>query len=548
MIASRREVLRAFLGTSVATVAGCRRSWWLPDIAGGFVDPNFVCGHQLRNPRFDGEFVERQARVIVLGAGISGLSAVRRLSLGGCRDVALLELEALAGGTAAGGASGLSGYPWGAHYLPAPSKENAELVSLLDEMGELAGVDDHGEPIFREGIRCAVPQERVYAGRYWQSGLVPKFGVPLGGEEAVSGFLTKVRAFASERGEDGRHGFALPLRKSSEDPRFLRLDQMSFADWLSREEFHHPVVRWFAGYATRDDFGARPEETSAWYGLHYYAARIPYPGASSRPFLTWPAGNHTLVKYLSENYTDSSKVGGRGATYLGNRLVTRVKPHTTILGDVDSSRLCVEVNTSHGRERWLAERVIYALPSFLKPHILAPELEVDGASLETSAWMVANIHLWRRPRGQGVETAWDNVIYSSRSLGYVVATHQLGPHSGPTIWTWYLPIVGSSVQRIRRELMALDWITAADLVLSDLEVAHPDIRHCVERIDIRRWGHAMAIPAPGTRTNSRLMRSSNPRGRLHFAHSDLSGVGLFEEAFDHGLRAAEEVLHALRNE
>jgi len=29
---------------------------------------------------------------------------------------------------------------------------------------------------------------------------------------------------------------------------------------------------------------------------------------------------------------------------------------------------------------------------------------------------------------------------------------------------------------------------------------------------------------------------------IHFAHTDLSGVPLFEEAFYHGIRAAEEVL------
>ena len=32
-----------------------------------------------------------------------------------------------------------------------------------------------------------------------------------------------------------------------------------------------------------------------------------------------------------------------------------------------------------------------------------------------------------------------------------------------------------------------------------------------------------------------------PRGKIHFAHTDLSGVALFEEAFDHGLRAAREI-------
>jgi hypothetical protein len=43
---------------------------------------------------------------------------------------------------------------------------------------------------------------------------------------------------------------------------------------------------------------------------------------------------------------------------------------------------------------------------------------------------------------------------------------------------------------------------------------------------------------------ARAARTS-PVGKLHFAHTDLSGLALFEEAFDHGLRAAREVAAAL---
>jgi hypothetical protein len=32
---------------------------------------------------------------------------------------------------------------------------------------------------------------------------------------------------------------------------------------------------------------------------------------------------------------------------------------------------------------------------------------------------------------------------------------------------------------------------------------------------------------------------------VHFAHSDLSGLAIFEEAFFHGLRAADEAVAAL---
>jgi len=43
-----------------------------------------------------------------------------------------------------------------------------------------------------------------------------------------------------------------------------------------------------------------------------------------------------------------------------------------------------------------------------------------------------------------------------------------------------------------------------------------------------------------------LTASARPLGRLHFAHTDLSGLALFEEAFDHGVRAAAEILAARR--
>jgi hypothetical protein len=38
---------------------------------------------------------------------------------------------------------------------------------------------------------------------------------------------------------------------------------------------------------------------------------------------------------------------------------------------------------------------------------------------------------------------------------------------------------------------------------------------------------------------------TRPFGRIHFAHSDLSGFSIFEEAQDPGVTAAQQVLDAL---
>jgi hypothetical protein len=80
------------------------------------------------------------------------------------------------------------------------------------------------------------------------------------------------------------------------------------------------------------------------------------------------------------------------------------------------------------------------------------------------------------------------------------------------------------------------------VVLADLRPAHPDLESLVERLDVWRWGHAMVRPTPGLLRGGALEAARGPLGRLHFAHTDLSGMALFEEAQAWGVRAADAVL------
>ena len=56
------------------------------------------------------------------------------------------------------------------------------------------------------------------------------------------------------------------------------------------------------------------------------------------------------------------------------------------------------------------------------------------------------------------------------------------------------------------------------------------------------WGHAMIQPLPGFVWGPDREQASKPLGPIHFAGTDFSGVALLEEAFFHGVRAAEEIL------
>ncbi len=67
----------------------------------------------------------------------------------------MLELEDKIGGTAQSGENSFIGYPWGAHYLPVPFQENAELISLLDEMNLTEGRNQTAKSLSKNNSSAA---------------------------------------------------------------------------------------------------------------------------------------------------------------------------------------------------------------------------------------------------------------------------------------------------------------------------------------------------------------------------------------------------------
>ncbi len=98
----------------------------------------------------------------------------------------------------------------------------------------------------------------------------------------------------------------------------------------------------------------------------------------------------------------------------------------------------------------------------------------------------------------------------AESFGYVTSTHQAGRDYGPTILTYYYPMAEEDLRTGMTKLLALDWKELADICLTDMAQAHPDIRQLTERIDIMRWGHAMISPRTGFVWNGEREKASKP--------------------------------------
>ena len=524
----RRDFLAA--GALSAASLACRRKPEFP-FQGELVGPDLALGHWLRGGAFPDPERFEPISVLVVGGGVAGLSAGWRLAGGGVDDFRVLELEVEPGGTSRSGRNHVGAFPWAAHYLPVPDRGNHAVLHLLDECGMLEGFDAKGEPVFAEEATVRAPEERIWAYGQWWEGLYLRAGASTEDERQYHAFFREVDHWAAFRDAKGRPAFSIPRSRCSDAPEATALDGLSFAAWLDQRGLTSPRLRWLLDYACRDDYGSRLDTTSAWAGLFYFAARKQGPGEDSRPLLTWPEGNGFLVNHLRRA--------------LGERLRCGVMT-TAIREEKDGILLTAWDHLSQRRVGWKAKHVIFAGPQHVARHVIEGFAAARPAStrIRNAPWMVANLTLRGRPKEPTFPLAWDNVLRDSEALGYVVATHQSLKDHGPTVLTWYRPFSGTDCDGERARLRALDWPACARLVMEDLRPAHPDLEGLVARLDVMRWGHAMVRPEPGLLWNPDVLALARPFGNIHFAHTELSGLALFEEAQDHGLRAAEEALAA----
>jgi monoamine oxidase len=551
---------RRWLGGAAAlALGGCSRTSVPAEYEARWVGGATIeRGHVLRDghaARADAHRPDvRRCAVAVVGAGIAGLSAARTLQRAGIHDIAVFELDDAAGGNSRGHSLGGLPCPLGAHYLPLPGPHAHEVAAWLEEIGVRRTA--HGRAVYDERFLCHSPQERLWIDGQWVDGLLPPAEAGSPTHEQYRRFAARVQAVQRDL------GFAIPTWRAPFGVEHRRLDAKRFADWLDAEALTDAHLRWYLDYCCYDEYGASARHVSAWAGLHYFASRHGFhaPGDGDEPpdtVLTWPEGNGWLVRHL--------------AAGLGDRLHTAVT-----VGRVAEERHGVELDVWHApsgqRQRWVAQHAVLAVPLFVAARLLdpaPPALREAAAALPQAPWLVANLLLGHALTDKpGAALSWDNVLYAPSSvaaadageaalkrgaLGYVDAAHQrlAAKPSGASVLTAYWALGGdnaahsSHARRLLLDDSAERW---AQRVVTDLARAHPDLPRKLQRVDLARYGHAMAMPAPGVRSLPALaaMRDGSDAGaRLHFAHADLAGYSVFEEAFTLGhaaaLRAAQRL-------
>lgn len=533
----RRRSFLVWAGGTAAAAGLGSAAWRWQELEAQVRTPGRAEGHFLRDRGALPAPSERlDTDIVILGSGIAGLTAAWKLQRAGHADHLLIDGPE-PDGNAAGGSYGALAYPTGAHYLPLPSQESFHVREILHDLGILLRHPEGLKPYYDERCILHAPEERLLIDGRWQEGLIPTEGIGAGELAEHQRFFAEIDRLRNLRGADGRRMFAFPSVLSSDDPQSAQLDRITLKQWLQQQGYRSPSLHWYLDYACRDDYGATADQVSAWAGLHYFCSRSgEAENAAAGAWLTWPDGLQPL------------------ATGLRNRGGNLHRAGTAV--SVKASGSGVEVlcmTLENGRPRTYtvrARKAICAMPLFVASRIvegvpaLAPAA-VGGLS-QGSPWLVANFLVKGMPEEvPEAPLSWDNVVYGTKGLGYVVSTAQDIRVAPPerSVFTSYVALAHLAPKAARRWLESAPPAELLELAIADLKAAYGwrFARH-VERVDLTVRAHAMAVPTPGFRSNAARLALRALDGAILVAHADLSGFSVFEEASWWGYQAAMRAL------
>lgn len=499
---------RTFIGTALSGLVG----GWMFDVRGGIpargtalpsafdeVD-RFAYGHALRDgARFRTPPATEQHDVVIVGGGISGLTALYRLS---DLDVVLLEKEPEPGGNSRRRRADGVEQPLGAIVSRGPV---APFTGFFDELG-----------VRFERLPGPVQGYHIEGQLVCDPLGVGSDDLPLSAAER-DGFRAVARQL--EALLDPTTGVAFP--RADNPPEVRALDRITLADWYQRSGLPEAVRR-YLDLLVSARLGTDGASLSAWYAL-YVLSEL------RGPTYSLPGGHGAIAERLAA-------LGGNGDP---RRLRTGVM--VTQVENRPGGGVRVSGLDADGTPFSIAARcAVIAAPKMLTKYLVPGLREARPGlydPLRYNGYLVARVTLAER-RAAAFEIACADLF--SR---FVVATDWLPSNRSPAglgCLNVYVPYPDKAG---RAELLAADARTLAARIIADLDRLYPGAGELVRELRLHRWGHPMITPTPGMDTT--LERLREPFGDVIFAHSDTFGIAGLHSAVWTGMDAESEVRLAL---
>ncbi len=439
--------------------------------------------------------------VVIVGAGISGLTAAHKLR---DTDLRVLELGAQIGGNAQSSQIGGREFNIGSAYFTGVEGDQGQ---LWDELG-------------LKPVHVDAPTDAwLYRGRWVDNpyGEEVIATLPAGLRQAM-GALRKAIVDLLK----GKDFPETPYPKAS--PRALALDRIPFATWL--KPYAHPELMAFIDSYCLSAMGDTAAGVSAFGGLNFYSEVV------EEVAYAFPEGNHGVVKALLA----SVEKAGAGRVQRGC-MVTRIER-----AGEDGARVCY---VQGGKPLALqARRVVLAVPYFVAARLLQGLSDAQRYALgcqHYASYIVANLVL-DGPREARAYDMWTPSVKAvqdvisvdrvERKLGREVAEGQ------GAIFTCFCPCKGAVMGRYR--MIAASAEAHAVPIVKAFEAAFPGSAARLREVHMTRWGHCFIRNRPGMYTRW-LPNLDKQLGPVHLAHSDGQGLPAVESSTQEAIRAADWV-------
>jgi phytoene dehydrogenase-like protein len=448
----------------------------------------------------------RAAQVCVVGGGLSGLAAAYRLR---DTDVVLLEHLASTGGHCARGRWKDVYYSECAAYFVEPEDP---LDKFYDELRfPIAKIEEPSD-------------SALIADKY----VLDTFGTganKLPYPDAARRDFVRMRRDMLKLLESDDYP-NMPIEDAT--PLARKLDRMTFADWVLKEQGYHPAVKIFVDLYCRSAFGApSSEHLSAFAGLNFWASEF-------MPRYTFPGGNALAAEMLHA----AVEKAGRGRI---------VSPATAVFVEPREGGVSVTYLDREGRSHLVeAKTAIMACPKFVARHIVKgipkDQLGVIG-ELSYGSYVVANA-LCSAPV---VEASYDTWTDAAPFTDFIVAdwVTRTGvarrAKTSHQVISVYWPLAYDHDAALKEGSYA----AFRDGAVAGLDRLLPGAKGKIVDVRLARWGHALCHAKPGwyTEKSETVKRAV---GRVLFAHSDNQGLPAFESALVEGLEAAKRARELLR--
>ncbi|MDE1150019.1 MAG: NAD(P)-binding protein [Azospirillaceae bacterium] len=368
-----------------------------------------------------------------------------------------------------------------------------------------------------------------------------------------------------------------------EDPRLL--DTMTYKHYLEQVKGYAPAVTRFAQPVVGLLGGVGADAVSARVGHHYVTE------GRGKPTPSFPGGNSMLSRYLTRalipDALGAGPTGGQaGFNAVANGRVrfdaldrqgqpTRIRLRATAVRvehqnrDANSGAVLVTYERDRDLKRVRAKAVIMASGGWVTRRVVADlpdDIRAAYAQFIHAPALVANVALtnWRFLYRLGATAArWidDGTMFgfcANIRRPMVVGDYDPPLHPDrPTLLTFYMGLytpghdAATQASLGRGRLLATSYADYERIIRSQMADMFTgsgfDPRRDIAGIILNRWGHARVVQPPGFYYG--VDGRPSPRevvakgfGRIAIAHAELNGAQNYTGAFQHGKRAAQQIL------